>query len=467
MSAVAPHRTAPVITRPSLWQLLALAAPVVVSRSSQVVISVTDAAMVAELGEQALAATTTGGMNTFNILVLPMGIVFIVQTFAAQLMGRGDIAASRRFAWYGLGIALFTELVCLLAWPHIHRGVGLFGFDDEVKSLMTSYLQIRLLTGGAAIGLEALGAWYGGLGNTRLPMITQIIAMVLNVVLNFLLVSGRYGFPALGVEGSALSSALATLTAFIVLFICFLRRVGMPKTTQPTGRLSMHEFGRLLRFGVPSGCNWFIEFMAFSFFINAVLPVLGTTSVAAMMSVMELNQVAFMPAFGVASAGAIFVGQAIGAGRHDDVPRTVRLAFGAAVGWEALMAIFYFVAPRSFLAPFVADDATPAAAEHFLVVGAGMLILACAWQLVDAASMVFSEVLRAAGDTTFTFIARFVVAWAVFVPGVYLTLRVYGGDEKDAVLWLAGYLGLLALVLGLRFRSGRWRTIQVTEDAVI
>ncbi|HEY1098504.1 MAG TPA: MATE family efflux transporter, partial [Myxococcota bacterium] len=456
----------PVVTRPSLWQLLALALPVVVSRSAQVVISVTDAAMVSELGENALAATTTGGMNTFNVLVLPMGIVFIVQTFAAQLMGRGDVGATRRFAWYGLGIAMIAELMCLLSWPFIGNGVDLFGFSVEVKALMTSYLQVRLLTGGAAIGLEALGAWYGGLGNTRLPMITQIIAMVLNVALNWVLVTGRYGFPALGVQGSALASALATLTAFIVLFALFMLKVGMPKTDQPTGRLSVDEFVRLLRFGVPSGFNWFIEFMAFSFFINAVLPTLGTTAVAAMMSVMELNQVAFMPAFAIATSGAIFVGQAIGADRRDDVGRTVLLAFSAAVGWEALMALAYFIAPTTFLAPFVSQHATPEAAAHFLAVGASMLVLSCAWQLVDAASMVFSEALRAAGDTTFTFLARLVIAWVVFVPGAWLTIRVYGGTEKSAVLWLAGYLGLLALVLWLRFKSGAWRTIQVTEDVL-
>ena len=88
MSAAAPQSPPFVITRPSFTQLLTLAGPVVISRSSQVVISLTDAAMVSDLGEQALAATTTGGMNTFNILILPMGIVTIVQTFAAQLMGR-------------------------------------------------------------------------------------------------------------------------------------------------------------------------------------------------------------------------------------------------------------------------------------------------------------------------------------------------------------------------------------------
>ncbi len=467
MSAAAPQSPPFVITRPSFTQLLTLAGPVVISRSSQVVISLTDAAMVSDLGEQALAATTTGGMNTFNILILPMGIVTIVQTFAAQLMGRGEVGATRRFAWYGLAVALLTEMVCLLSLVHVHRGVDLLAFDPAVKQLMTSYLQVRLLTGGAAIGLEALAAWYGGLGNTRLPMIAQIIAMLLNIVLNWFLISGHWGAPALGVEGSALASALATLTAFVVLFVCFLKRVGMPATKQPTGTLSLKEFRRLLRFGVPSGFNWFVEFMAFSFFINAVLPTLGTTAVAAMMSVMELNQVAFMPAFALASAGAIFVGQAIGAGRRDDVPRTVAMTLLAAVAWETLMAVAYFVAPRAFLAPFVSSSASPEVAERFLVVGASMLVLACAWQVVDAISMVFSEALRAAGDTTFTFIARFVIAWAVFVPGVWLTVRVYGGNEKGAVLWLAAYLGLLALVLGMRFRSNRWRTIEVTEDVVI
>jgi len=98
--------SAPVVTRPSLAQLLALALPVVISRSAQVVVGVTDAVMVGSLGESALAATTTAGMNTFNILVLPMGIVFVVQSFAAQLTGKGDLHGARRYGWYGLLLAI-------------------------------------------------------------------------------------------------------------------------------------------------------------------------------------------------------------------------------------------------------------------------------------------------------------------------------------------------------------------------
>jgi len=462
-AAVAPAA----ITRPSFGQLLALAGPVIVSRAAQVVVGFTDAAMVGQLGEAALAATTTGGLNTFNILVLPMGIVFVVQSFAAQLTGKGEVVAARRYAWYGLAIALLTQAVCIASLPFIADGVALFDYADDVNALMVTYLSFRLLTGGAAIGLEALGAWYGGVGNTRLPMVAQIVAMILNVALNWVLIYGNLGAPALGVKGAAIASAIATLLAFLFLFALFVAGVGAPPGAAglPSG-LAPKELLRLLRFGIPSGFNWFIEFLAFSFFVNAVLPILGTSAVAALMSVLQLNSVAFMPAFALASAGAIFVGQAIGADAKDEVPRTVRLTMGAAAGWMMFVGTVYLTAPRLFMRPFIADDATPEAAAAFLALGAHMLMLSCLWQLFDAASMVLSEALRAAGDTVFCFWARFGIAWAVFVPGVWLTVKKFGGDESAAVLWLAGYLGLLALALALRFQTGRWRQIQLTEDII-
>lgn len=466
----APSVTAPaepVVTRPTMQQLLSMALPVVISRAAQVVVGFTDAAMVGQLGETALAATTTGSLNTFNVLVLPMGIVFVVQSFAAQLTGRGNVHGARRYGWYGLLLALFTQALCMGALPFIGDGVDFFEYDSDVKALMVTYLSVRLLSGGAAIGLEALGAWYGGVGNTKLPMAAQILAMLMNVALNWVFIYGHLGAPAMGVKGAALASALATTMAFAVLLTAFFFGVGAPKATGPREPFALREVGRLLRFGIPSGFNWFIEFLAFSFFINAVVPVLGTSTIAALMSVLQLNSVAFMPAFALASAGAIFVGQAIGANAKDDVGHTVKLSLMAAGGWMGLVGAVYLLAPQFFMRPFVSDQATPEEAAAFIALGAHMLALSCFWQLFDAASMVMSETLRAAGDTMFSFVARFGVAWLIFVPGVYLSIKHFGGDETAAVLWLAAYLGILALVLGLRFRTGRWRTIELTEEVVI
>jgi MATE family multidrug resistance protein len=106
----------------------------------------------------------------------------------------------------------------------------------------------------------------------------------------------------------------------------------------------------------------------------------------------------------------------------------------------------------------------PARTTAFLELGARMLMLSAIWQLFDAAANTLAEALRAAGDTTFTMWARVAIAWMVFVPGSYLSVRVWDGGEVAAVLWLAGYLGVLALVLGLRFRSGRWLEISLFGD---
>ena len=447
-----------VVTRPHIRQLLALATPVIVSRSSQVVIGFTDAVMVGQLGQTELAATMTGATNAFNILVFPMGVCFVVQSFAAQLTGKGDARGARRFGWYGLGIALMAQLACLAVLPFIGDAVGMLAYAPEVKTLMVGYLGYRLLSGGAAIGLEALGAYYGGLGNTRLPMMAQILAMVLNVVLCWVLIYGHCGCPALGVIGSAIAASVATTIAFVVLLVLFIAGVGC--TAQTTEGFTLEEMGRVLRFGVPAGFNWFIEFAAFSFFVNVVLPGLGTSSVAALMSVIQLNSVAFMPAFGLASAGAIFVGQAIGAQAKDDVAPTVWLTMKTAAVWLGFVGVVYVCFPRFFMAAFIGHDDLDT--EAFIAIGRRMLFISCAWQLFDAAAMVLGEALRAAGDTLYCFLARTVVAWFVFVPGAWVSVRVYGGADVSAMLWLCAYLGLLALVLALRFRSGRWRHIQMT-----
>ena len=181
------------------------------------------------------------------------------------------------------------------------------------------------------------------------------------------------------------------------------------------------------------------------------------------MAVFQVNSAAFMPAFGIASAGAILVGQAIGSGGKDRVPGTVGLAFAVAAAWEGLAGLAYLVAPDLLLAGFARD---PASAQALVETARRMLFLSVAWQLFDAGASVLAEALRAAGDTAFTLWARVAIAWLVFAPGSWVSVRVLGGGDLAAVAWLAAYLGLLALVLWVRFRSGAWRRIVLVEPAI-
>lgn len=453
-TGVAPEGAAP---KPAtIGSLLGLAFPIVISRAAQTVDGFADALMVAHLGATALAATATGGLNTFTVMILPMGITFIVSSFSSQLFGRGDLVGARRYGWYGLVIAAVTMVLCLIAQPFVDPVLTKLNYSEELRVLMGTYIRIRLLSGGAAIGMEALGNYFGGLGRTWPASIANAFAMVVNIIANWVLIDGHLGAPALGVAGAAWSSVIASWLAFIGLFIYFARD-GKPKD------LKVREFGRMLRFGLPSGFNWLMEFGAFIFFANVVVAGLGTAALAAMNSVITLNSVAFMPAFGLASAGAILVGQAIGANRKDEVPGVVKLTAGATVVWMGAVGILCFVIPAILIAPFARGEGGPEVA----VIGARMLMISAAWQLFDAIAMTVAEALRSAGDTFFPMMARIAIAWLVFVPGSYISVTYYGWGDVGAIGWLVAYLVLLAIAVFLRFRSGAWRNMQLVEPEAV
>ena len=433
---------------PSVANLLWLAWPIVVSRSTQAVVGLTDAWMVAHLGDDALAAATTGAMNAQALFILPMGVVFVVSTFASQLHGGGDPAGARRFGWYGLAVALVAGIGSVALIPLVPSAVGRMELEPGVAGAIFGYLAWRLPSAVAVVALEALGNYYGGIGNTRVPMVASVVAMVANIAFCWLLIDGNLGFAPMGVKGSALAACAGSFLAAAGLFLWFLWE------GRPVG-LRWDELRALVRIGLPSGLNWFFEFFAFLFFVDVVVAGLGTTSLAALMGVLQLNSVSFMPAFALASAGAIVVGQAIGAGTPDDVPLAVRRTFALAAGWQASVGIACLLVPELLFAPFVHGASTP----ELMTVGARMLALSAGWQLFDSAATTLAETLRAAGDTAWPLAARLVLAWGLFVPGAWISVRWLGGTEVTAMGWLIAYLGLLAAVLWLRFRSGAWRRI--------
>ena len=289
-------------------------------------------------------------------------------------------------------------------------------------------------------------------------MRASLVTMASNVFLNWVFIYGKLGAPALGVTGAALANTIASWLGFAVVAFVFARH---DRTSGVRGPLALRvsELVRMVRFGLPNGINWFMEFGAFLLFINAIVAPLGTLPLAAMNVIMTINSVSFMPAFGLSSAGAILVGQAIGRGLKDQVSSIVWRTARVAMTWQGTVGLVYFLLPGPLLMAF----APHGDAGALVRVGAGMLALSGLWQLFDAVGLAFGEALRAAGDTTWCMWARLVLGWLVFVPVAYVVVTVRGGGPIGAVASIVFYIVCLAAMLVLRFRSGAWRRIQLTE----
>lgn len=167
-----------------------------------------------------------------------------------------------------------------------------------------------------------------------------------------------------------------------------------------------------------------------------------------------------MPAWGVSTAGAILVGEAIGKGAKDDVWPIVRLTGSVAIGWMVSVGLLYLVEPAALIGVFAHGSGA------LVATGATMLTLSAVWQLFDGMGITLSESLRAAGDTFWPMAARIALAWGAFLPGAWFAVMRRGGGVVTLMLMLVGYLALLAMALAWRFASGRWRSIELVEPNV-
>jgi multidrug resistance protein, MATE family len=445
-----------------LRTLLALALPMVLARATQSVITFADAVQTEHLGAGALLSTATGGLNVLGIVILPMGTVFIVQSFVSQLAGGGQRAEAPRFAAYGLVIAAISAVVALALIPAIGPALALTHYSSEVQDEMGSYMAIRFLSVGAVVATEALGNWYGGLGNTWMQMVAGVITMIAAVFCNWLLIDGNLGAPGLGVDGAAWAAVIGSWLGFAFLAVALWRGWGGAPRMRKLGA-SRAEFRRVVRFGLPNGFNWFLEFAAFQVFVNFVLSSLGDETVAALNAVLAVNTIGFMPAFGLASAGAILAGQAIGRGARDEVWPQVKTTLLCTMTWMGLIAVFYVAMPGEILSWFDSRGQS----KQLVAIGTTMLLISAAWQLFDAVSLTIAETLRAAGDTFWTAAARLILAWLVFTPAAILVVMVWDGGPVGAMICLVGYLALLAAGLGYRFKTGAWRRIELIEPKLL
>jgi MATE family multidrug resistance protein len=273
----------------------------------------------------------------------------------------------------------------------------------------------------------------------------------------------RFGLPGYGVSGAAWASVLGSVAGFLTLAVPFGKEALAARRAAPLG-LKMKEFVRVLRFGVPNGLNWFLEFAAFIIFINAVVGHLGTRVLAAFNVVMQLNSVAFMPAFGLASGGAILVGETIGKGQKGAVWPLVRMTAMVSAVWMLTVGAVYAVIPRYLMGFFEPEGATT---TELVDAGTMMLMFAILWQLFDALGMTLSEALRAAGDTTWCMWARIVLAWGLFTPVGWAAVFVFHGGVTTIMMSLVIYMAALSSTLGLRFASGRWKNIELVEEPVV
>ena len=434
-----------------------LAWPVIVENLLQTAVGMVDLLMVSRLGAAAIAGVGIGTQILFVIFMSIGALAISTTALVARRTGERRPAEASRVLKQSVLLALGAGvLLALCGVPAAEHIVRLLGAESTVVTLGGSYLRITFLFSGFLIASFVLGAGLRGVGDSRKPMLAAMLINVVNIALDYVLIFGHLGFPALGVEGAAWAAAIGRSAGAAALAVFLLRASSRQRLSllgREGWRPDLGIIKRLMQIGLPSLIEGLSRSSGFLMFSTIVIG-LGTTVFAAQRVVFALMSLSFMPGFAFGIAASALTGQALGAERPDRARRATWFAVRSALLWMGSLAVLFFAGGPWLVRLFTGDP-------EIVRVGAEALRVLALGQPFFAFSMVLAGALRGAGDTRFPMLVSGLSMWVVRLPLAWWFALGLGWGLPGAFASFALGSAIEAAVMTWRYRRGHWADIKV------
>lgn len=399
--------------------LIALAIPVALQNLITFAVGFADNLMVSSLGDSAVSGVYMGGQIQTFLQVFSGGVEGTILILAAQYWGKRDTASIRRIVATGLrfslGFGLLLSAACFFFPTQV---VSLFTSEAAVVREGAAYLRIVSLSYGFFLLTQALIAAMRSVELARIGMVVSSVSLVVNVVLNYLLIFGRLGLPALGVQGAAIATLVARMaeTGVMVVFVARIdRRLGLRlRDLLDWDTALLRDF---LRYGLPiigGQLVWSINLMASS----AILGRFDESVITAASIANTMNTLAYVTQNGMATAVSIITGKTVGAGRTEQMKeyaRTVQLLF-IGLGLATCGLINLLRVPFIQLFGGITPEAAHYARQFILVLS--FSFIGTCYQAAGLAGLV-----KAGGDVSFVFRTDSIFVFLIVLPLAMIAAR--------------------------------------------
>ena len=424
--------------REEVRELLRLGLPVSVTQLGVMMLGVVDTMMVGHLGTTALDASALGSLWVWGTAVFGIGLVFGMDPIVSQAHGAGERRRVALALQRGLVVALLVTPVLSLGWWLTEPSLRLLGQTPELAAAAGRYVEIQIFSLWPYLAFFVLRQYLQGRGIVKPAMVAVVVANLFNAGANWVLIYGHFGFPAMGLEGAGLATGLTRCVLLLSLAL-WTWAAGLHRGAWERPSLAAFELrglGEIVRHGAPVGVQYGLETWAFQI-STLVAGTLGEATLAGHVIALNLASVSFMVPLGLSQGASTRVGNLIGAGMPAAARRSATLALALGAGVMVASAVL-FVALRHELPRLYTDDPT------VVVVAAGILPIAAAFQLFDGTQGVGGGVLRGTGATTPAAVINLVGYYLIALPLAALAVREGMGLQG---LWWGLCLGV-ALVAG-------------------
>jgi len=426
--------------------MVVLAVPVVLSELGWMAQGVVDTIMVGKLGPAAIGAVALGNAVFYVPSLFGIGLLLGLDTLVSQSYGRQDYDGCHRWLAQGVYLAMLVTPVIMASAALASFAYAPAGIASELATPAGAYLRVLNWSTLPLLLYGASRRYLQGVGQVRVITITFVVANLLNWLGNWVLIYGKWGLPAMGVDGSALSTVLARIFMALALLGFawrYERQRGHPLFQHWAGP-NFPMIRQLVRLGAPAAAQIVLEVGAWN---GATLAAGWLTPVALATHQIALNYAAitYMVPLGVGAAAAVSVGHAVGAGDPARARRAGWLALALGTGFMLLAAIVFLVAPRPLIALYTNDI-------RVMAVGPALLGLAAIFQIFDGIQTVSTGALRGLGETRAPMLANLIGYWVLGLPLGFALCFVWKWGIYGLWIGLTVALMIIASTLLLRWK---------------
>lgn len=433
----------------TLRQLLHIGTPIILGQLGIIAVNFADTMMVGKYNTDDLAAASFVNNIFALFFVLGLGFSYGLTPLVSKAHTRGDEHRLGRLLRHStlLNILIGTGLTLLLIG--VYTSLQLFSPPAKLLPLIRPYFILQMISLMVYMASAAMKQFFDGIGRTKIPMWIILSSNVLNIVGNYLLIFGKWGFPALGLYGAGLSTLCSRIYMFVALALSLRLSTSLRSIYLSffEGRLFRPYFVRLFRLGLPVSIQTGVETAAWTFAIIIVTP-LGEHPLAVHQILCTLTALGFLVYYGIGAAATILVSSAHSRKAQGEVKHIVRVALLLSEG-VALLVLCGLLLGRNYLGYLFSDD-------PIIVAMTALAVLPMAlYQPADALQVIYSNALRGLED---------VKKMAIYACGVHLMIApalcllfgfgigLHGGAIQLTAIWSAFPVSLLLLGLLLKKR---------------
>lgn len=440
---------------------LIIAYPVILSQLGHVLVGVFDNLMVGQIGKLPLAAASLANSVFFVFFMFGLGVSMGMTPLVAAADGENDSGKAGNVLKHGFYVNTLLGFILVAV---LFLGAPVLRYlnqPEEVVALAIPYLWIIAASILPMMVFQSFRQFSEGLSFTKQAMYITILANMINIAGNYVLIYGKWGMPALGLNGAGWATLFSRIL-MAVLMALFVFNFSRFKNYLSSINWRIWEFDsvrKILNIGVPAGFQFIFEVGVFGA-AGIMMGWFGTESLAAHQIALNLASITYMMASGIAAAGTVRVGNQLGKKDIQSLREAGFTAFGMAGIFMGVCAII-FIFGRNFLPSLYIEDAS------VIQMSASLLIVGALFQLSDGIQVVGAGVLRGISDAKIPTIICFIAYWVLGLPMSYVLGHYFGLGPLG--IWYGLWIGLsvAAVLLFIRFHQQTKRLMKLPESPTL